>query len=132
MAAKKPRQARTSTRTRKAASPNGRPQRSKTTIPGPQTIGRYLIARLYELGIRHVFGIPGDYVLSFYKMLEESPIRVIGTTREDKDLSYLRSDTRFSDVLHRPREVQTKDLGGSAPVEKWTATEVILGVGITT
>lgn len=30
-----------------------------------------------------VFGIPGDFVLQFYGMLTNSPIRVIGSTRED-------------------------------------------------
>ena len=48
-----------------------------------RTIGQYLIDRLQDLGLKHVFGIPGDYVLSFYSMLEHSPIRVIGCTRED-------------------------------------------------
>jgi len=47
------------------------------------TIGSYLIRRLQEYGIKDAFGIPGDFVLQFYGMLEESPIRVIGTTRED-------------------------------------------------
>ncbi len=32
--------------------------------------------------MRHVFGIPGDFVLKFYGMLEDSPIDVIGTTNE--------------------------------------------------
>ena len=50
---------------------------------GPQTIGGYLIRRLQDYGVKDVFGIPGDFVLQFYGMLEESPIRVIGTTRED-------------------------------------------------
>ena len=27
-------------------------------------IGEYLIQRLYAHGVRHVFGIPGDYVLT--------------------------------------------------------------------
>src|SRR3990172_1110429 len=49
----------------------------------PQTIGGYLIERLIDYGIKDVFGIPGDFVLQFYGLLEESPIRVIGTTRED-------------------------------------------------
>ena len=31
----------------------------------------------------HIFGIPGDYVLTLYKLLEEFPIQHIGTTRED-------------------------------------------------
>jgi TPP-dependent 2-oxoacid decarboxylase len=47
------------------------------------SIGEYLIRRLQDYGIRDVFGIPGDYVLSFYTMLEQSPVRVIGCTRED-------------------------------------------------
>jgi indolepyruvate decarboxylase len=47
------------------------------------SIGGYLIQRLQEYGIGHVFGIPGDYVLSFYTMLEESPLEAIGCTRED-------------------------------------------------
>ncbi|WP_237228784.1 alpha-keto acid decarboxylase family protein [Rubinisphaera sp. JC750] len=48
-----------------------------------QSIGSYLIQRLQDYGIRDMFGIPGDFVLQFYHQLEESPIRVIGTTRED-------------------------------------------------
>jgi indolepyruvate decarboxylase len=50
---------------------------------GNLSIGEYLIRRLQDYGIADVFGIPGDYVLSFYTMLEESPLRVIGCTRED-------------------------------------------------
>jgi len=50
---------------------------------GPTTIGDYLIRRLQDYGIGHVFGIPGDYVLAFYNMLEQSPLEVIGCTRED-------------------------------------------------
>lgn len=48
-----------------------------------QTIGNYLIQRLQDYGVRDVFGIPGDFVLGFYDMLQNSPIRVIGCTRED-------------------------------------------------
>ncbi len=58
---------------------NGRASRRA----GTQTIGGYLIQRLQDYGLRDLFGIPGDYSLQFYTMLEESPIRVIGTTRED-------------------------------------------------
>lgn len=50
---------------------------------GQISIGQYLINRLEDYGIRDIFGIPGDYVLSFYSMLEESPINVVGCTRED-------------------------------------------------
>lgn len=47
------------------------------------SIGQYLINRLQDYGLKDLFGIPGDYVLSFYSMLEESPINVVGCTRED-------------------------------------------------
>ncbi len=47
------------------------------------SIGEYVIHRLQDYGIGHVFGIPGDYVLSFYTMLEQSPLGIIGCTRED-------------------------------------------------
>ena len=51
--------------------------------PGPVTIGSYLIDRLGALGVEHVFGIPGDYILGLYKLIDESPIRLVGMTRED-------------------------------------------------
>ncbi|MEQ8209308.1 MAG: thiamine pyrophosphate-binding protein [Lacipirellulaceae bacterium] len=47
------------------------------------SIGQYLIQRLQDYSIADAFGIPGDYVLSFYTMLEESSINTIGCTRED-------------------------------------------------
>jgi indolepyruvate decarboxylase len=47
------------------------------------SIGHYLLTRLYEGGVHDVFGVPGDYILRFYQQLTESPLRHIGTTRED-------------------------------------------------
>src|SRR5512137_2418691 len=46
------------------------------------TIGQYLINQLHVHGVRHVFGIPGDYVLSFYDMLSRSKLKVINTCDE--------------------------------------------------
>jgi TPP-dependent 2-oxoacid decarboxylase len=46
------------------------------------TVGDYLIERLYAHGVRHVFGIPGDYVLSFYERLSKSKLRLICTCDE--------------------------------------------------
>jgi indolepyruvate decarboxylase len=46
------------------------------------TIGEYLINRLYQHGLRHAFGIPGDYVLAFYKQLYDSKIKLINTCDE--------------------------------------------------
>ena len=47
------------------------------------TVAEYLLQQLQESGVDHVFGVPGDYVLGFYKLLAASPLRHIGTTRED-------------------------------------------------
>jgi indolepyruvate decarboxylase len=58
-----------------------RPSRSAPAQSGP-AIGDYLIARLYALGVRHVFGIPGDYVLGFYEALRKSPLQIVNTCDE--------------------------------------------------
>jgi indolepyruvate decarboxylase len=58
-----------------------RPQSVRAPSAAP-SIGDYLIERLRRLGLKDVFGIPGDFVLGFYDMLERSPIRVIGTCTE--------------------------------------------------
>ena len=42
------------------------------------TIGSAVLNRLHRLGVRHIFGIPGDYVLSLYQLIEASPIKHIG------------------------------------------------------
>jgi len=46
------------------------------------SIGEYLIQRLYAHGVRHVFGIPGDYVLGFYDQLAKSKLRLVNTCDE--------------------------------------------------
>src|SRR5579875_3438321 len=56
---------------------------SAASAPAVATVGQYLIDRLWALGVEHVFGIPGDYVLQLYKLIEQSPIRLVGMTRED-------------------------------------------------
>ena len=46
------------------------------------TVGRYLVKRLEQLGVRHIFGVPGDYTLTLFDRLEESRIKVIGNCNE--------------------------------------------------
>jgi hypothetical protein len=36
-----------------------------------QSIGNFLLRRLQEAGIRHIFGVPGDYNLGFMQQLED-------------------------------------------------------------
>ena len=47
-------------------------------MPKTTTVGEYLIHRLEELKVKHVFGVPGDYVLGFYDMLVDSNMKVVG------------------------------------------------------
>src|ERR687883_2134218 len=48
-----------------------------------QNVGCYLIERLYDHGVRHVFGVPGDFVLGFYqKLIESNKLKVINTCDE--------------------------------------------------
>lgn len=70
------------------AAPKPKPRTKSAARPAAkgkplQTIGGYLIQRLQDYGLKHVFGIPGDFILQFYAQLCESPIHVIGCTRED-------------------------------------------------
>src|SRR5690242_17273013 len=46
------------------------------------SVGGYLIQRLYANGVRHIFGLPGDYVLGFYDLLSQSKLRIINTCDE--------------------------------------------------
>ena len=46
------------------------------------SIGDYLIHSLHGRGITHIFGVPGDYILSFYDRLTKSKISVVNTCDE--------------------------------------------------
>ncbi|WP_281746838.1 thiamine pyrophosphate-binding protein [Helicobacter suis] len=37
------------------------------------TVGQYLLDRLKDYGVRHVFGVPGDYNLEFLDLIEDDP-----------------------------------------------------------
>jgi len=54
------------------------------TGPGTRTlnISEYLLARLHAHGVEHVFGIPGDYVLSFFDALSTSPVEHVSACNE--------------------------------------------------
>lgn len=46
------------------------------------SVGEYLIERLHTLGVKHVFGVPGDFVLGFYDLLAKGPLQIINTCDE--------------------------------------------------
>ncbi len=41
-------------------------------------VSRYIIDRFIEVGLRHIFGIPGDYVLDFIDEIIDCPIKYVG------------------------------------------------------
>jgi TPP-dependent 2-oxoacid decarboxylase len=46
------------------------------------TVATYLLERLKQAGLRHAFGVPGDYVLTFTDRLIDSGIEFVGTCNE--------------------------------------------------
>jgi TPP-dependent 2-oxoacid decarboxylase len=46
------------------------------------TVGEYLFHRLESLGVRHIFGVPGDYVLDLMDVLNKSPINLVCNCNE--------------------------------------------------
>ncbi|HOD75756.1 MAG TPA: thiamine pyrophosphate-binding protein, partial [Syntrophorhabdaceae bacterium] len=46
------------------------------------TVSRYILSRLREIGVKHLFGVPGDYVLDFLDAVIDSPIEWVGTCNE--------------------------------------------------
>ncbi|MGK7947129.1 MAG: alpha-keto acid decarboxylase family protein [Microcystaceae cyanobacterium] len=46
------------------------------------TVSEYLCNRLSSLGVNHIFGVPGDYVLDLMDVIVESPLELVGTCNE--------------------------------------------------
>ncbi|MFH0762202.1 MAG: thiamine pyrophosphate-binding protein [Bacteroidota bacterium] len=46
------------------------------------TISKYILHRLQEIGVKHLFGVPGDYNLDFLDDVVESPIQWVGNCNE--------------------------------------------------
>ena len=53
-----------------------------------QNVSSYLIQRLYDYGVRHVFGVPGDFVLGFYhELINQINLRLlIHVMNKEQDL----------------------------------------------
>ncbi|HEY3321849.1 MAG TPA: thiamine pyrophosphate-binding protein [Planctomycetota bacterium] len=46
------------------------------------TVAEYLLARLKEIGVDHLFGVPGDFVLGFFNQVLKSDLKYVGTCNE--------------------------------------------------
>lgn len=59
------------------------PKRTPKYVPATRKVGEFLLDRLQQHGVQHIFGIPGDYVLGFDKLIENHAIQFINATREN-------------------------------------------------
>src|ERR1700744_5148627 len=50
----------------------GHPTASSTCETLTATVGEFLLRRIREAGIRHAFGVPGDYNLELLQQLEDT------------------------------------------------------------
>jgi indolepyruvate decarboxylase len=46
------------------------------------TVAEYLLTRLKEIGVDHLFGVPGDFVLGFLNQVMKSELKYVGTCNE--------------------------------------------------
>src|SRR5436853_412157 len=70
---------------------NGKPSRSTSPKAQPASVHRYpahmpmgqfLFDYLHRAGVRHSFGVPGDFALPTFAWLDKSPIQSIAMTHE--------------------------------------------------
>ena len=55
---------------------------SADSFPATMPLGRFLFEYLYRRGVRHSFGIPGDFALPTFAWLDTSKIQSITMTHE--------------------------------------------------
>jgi TPP-dependent 2-oxoacid decarboxylase len=52
-------------------------------MTGKTTVGDYILTRLKQLKVGHMFGVPGDFVLPFNQLIEQkNDLKFIGTCNE--------------------------------------------------
>src|SRR3954466_16336982 len=52
------------------------------SVPRTMPMGKFLFEYLYSKGVRHSFGVPGDFALPTFAWLDKSPIQSITMTHE--------------------------------------------------
>ena len=52
------------------------------SFPARMPLGQFLFAYLYRCGVRHSFGVPGDFALPTFAWLEKSKIESVTMTHE--------------------------------------------------
>ena len=55
---------------------NNEMRRVASMISSEITVAEYLLTRLKEIGVDHLFGVPGDFVLGFFNQVLKSDLTV--------------------------------------------------------
>src|SRR3954470_4882247 len=55
---------------------------NRSTLPPTMPLGQFLFEYLHRRGVRHSFGVPGDFALPTFAWLDKSPIQSITMTHE--------------------------------------------------
>src|SRR5437763_12106856 len=61
---------------------NGRSHAASRALPATMPLGQFLFEYLHRRGVRHSFGVPGDFALPTFAWLDKSPIQSITMTHE--------------------------------------------------
>ncbi|OGR94345.1 MAG: hypothetical protein A2016_04830 [Elusimicrobia bacterium GWF2_62_30] len=46
------------------------------------TVAGYLLKRLKEIGVEHLFGVPGDFAMGFFNQVLKSGVKYVRTCNE--------------------------------------------------
>ena len=49
----------------------------------PRSLGEHVIEALRRRGVRHVFGVPGDFILGLFKTGADRGMTMVNSTREE-------------------------------------------------
>src|SRR5262252_10265611 len=60
----------------------------RAAAAGPPTLATALLRALADHGAREIFGIPGDFVLPFFKVIEESRILPLYTLSHEPGIGF--------------------------------------------
>src|ERR1051325_5575909 len=66
----------------KSAARLSSPKSIRNRLPSDMPMGEFLFSYLHSVGVRHSFGVPGDFALSTFAWLDKSPIQSITMTHE--------------------------------------------------
>ena len=75
----------------------------RSAVSLKQTVGEFIIRRLKEAGISHMFGVPGDYNLEFLEQVEDVELQRCSTLAIREALLGLGQQRGFQEPSRKQR-----------------------------